>query len=307
MSKIRLVEMGPRDGLQNESTAFSPQIRAEFIKKLVSAGVRNIEVGAFVSPKWVPQMQNTQGVYRELLSDPRFLKTSNLRLISLVPNTQGLEDALKSGTKEIAVFTAASELFSKKNTNASVKESLTRIKELIPVAKKNKIKIRGYISTCFYCPFEGKISNGKVLKIVETLADLGVYEISIGDTIGAAVPSEVKELNKKLVRSVGRKMLAMHFHDTRGTALANIYQSLQDGITAFDSSLGGLGGCPYAPGAAGNVATEDVVYMLHGMGYKTGYDLIQLKQIRHWISEKVGRKLKGASPFQSVEFQTGTR
>lgn len=301
MSVIRLIEMGPRDGLQNESKVFDPAIRAEFIKKLVQAGVRHIEIGSYVSPKWVPQMAHTAEVYSLLKSDGELKKIKKLNLTALVPNLQGFEDAMKTGIKEIAVFTAASETFSRKNTNASVKESFQRISSVLSAAKKQRIKVRGYISTCYYCPFEGKIANSKVLKLADQLAELGVYEISIGDTVGAAVPSEVRVLNKKLIGSVGRKMLAMHFHDTRGTALSNIYQSLQDGIESFDTSLGGLGGCPYAPGAAGNVATEDVVYLLQGLGHKTGYDLQKLQEVRSWISEKVGRPLQGAAPFQTAK------
>ncbi len=306
MSKIRLIEMGPRDGLQNESVSFDPALRAEFIQKLIVAGVRNIEIGAFVSPKWVPQMDKTQEVYKALGERKELDKIKNLRFISLIPNVQGLEKALAAGAKEVAVFTAASESFSKKNTNASISESLERIKALIPIAKKNKLKVRGYISTCYYCPYEGKIANKQVQKLLEHLLSLGVYEVSIGDTIGAAVPTEVEKLNKKLIALAGAKKLAAHFHDTRGTALSNIYQSLQDGIVAFDTSIGGLGGCPYAPGASGNVATEDVVYMLHGMGYKTGYDLEKLTEVRMWIAGKVKRTLKGANIFKKVEFQSGT-
>lgn len=307
MSKIKLVEMAARDGLQNEAIVFSPKVRAEFIQKLVWAGARDIEIGAFVSPKWVPQMDKTDEVFAALRMQPDFMSTKNLHLLSLVPNLQGMEAAIKSGAKEIAVFTAASESFSKKNTNASIAESLERIRSILPLAKKNRLKIRGYVSTCYYCPYEGKVEAKKVLKIVEALLDLDVYEISIGDTVGAAVPTEVAQLNKKLIKVAGEKKLAMHFHDTRGTALSNIYQSLQDGISVFDSSLGGLGGCPYAPGAAGNVATEDVVYMLHGMGHKTGFDLERLREVRLWASGIVGRNLRGANPFKKVEFQSGTK
>lgn len=306
MNKIRLVEMGPRDGLQNEPMSFDSATRAEFVMKLIAAGVRNIEIGAFVSPKWVPQMNKTSDVYKALGERNELKKIKDLRFISLVPNVHGLENALASGAKEIAVFTAASESFSKKNTNTTIAESLERIQTLVPIAKKNKLKIRGYISTCYYCPYEGKIANKQVQKLVDRLLSFGVYEVSVGDTVGAAVPTEVAKLNKKLISLAGAKKLAMHFHDTRGTALSNIYQSLQDGIAAFDTSIGGLGGCPYAPGAAGNVATEDVVYMLHGMGYKTGYDLEKLKEARLWISSKVKRTLKGAQVFKKVEFQSGT-
>ena len=301
MSTIRLVELGPRDGLQNEKITLSVEMRVQFIEKLIECGMRNIETGAFVSPRWVPQMAKSSEVLTNLRAKQKMGEIpQSIRLLNLVPNLKGLEEALKSGVQEIAVFTAASETFSKKNTNATIKESLIRIEEVINIAKKNKLKIRGYISTCWYCPFEGKIAESKVLKLAEKLHDLGVYEVSVGDTIGAATPNKVRSLNKKLIKSIGVKNLAMHFHDTRGTALANILASLDMGIRAFDSSLGGLGGCPYAPGAAGNVATEDVVYMLHGMGFKTGYDLEKLQEVNKWAGPLLGRKLHGAHPFKSA-------
>lgn len=300
MSKIRLVEMGPRDGLQNESKTLSVEARVEFVEKLIGCGITNVETGAFVSPKWVPQMVKSLEVLKTLRDKQKSGAISkSVRLMTLVPNEQGFEDAIKADAEEIAVFTAASEAFSKKNTNATIKESFERIKVVAKLAKKNKIKVRGYISTCWYCPFEGKIAESKVVKIAEQLEDIGVYEISVGDTIGAATPNEVRSLNKKLIKSVGAKKLAMHFHDTRGTALANILASLDLGISTFDSSLGGLGGCPYAPGAAGNVATEDVVYMLHGMGLKTGYNLEKLQEVSKWMAPLLSRTLKGARPFKT--------
>ncbi len=296
---IRLVELGPRDGLQNEGARLSVEMRIEFIEKLIDCGVKNIETGAFVSPKWVPQMDHSFEVLKTLRAKQKSGDIpKSIRLVNLVPNTQGLSDAIKADVQEIAVFTSASETFSKKNTNASIQESLQRIEDVIKQAKKQKLKIRGYISTCWYCPFEGKISESKVLNVAKKLNAMGVYEISIGDTIGAATPKEVRSLNKKLIKLLGKKKLAMHFHDTRGTALANILASLDMGITTFDSSLGGLGGCPYAPGAAGNVATEDVVYMLHGMGFKTGYNLEKLVLVNKWIAPQLGRTLKGAHPFK---------
>lgn len=297
MSKIRIIEMSARDGLQNEPQIFSPATRADFVQRLAEAGLRHIEVGAFVSPKWVPQMEGTDKVYEELRKK-RIPKS--VRMTALVPNLRGFADALNAGANDVAVFTAASEAFSKKNTNASVDESMARVREVMVAAKKKKIKVRAYISTCYHCPFEGRIKPERVVKLAEELYRLGAYEISIGDTIGAAVPTEVRDLNRRLLRKIPKSRLAMHFHDTRGTALANILQSLQDGITAFDSSLGGLGGCPYAPGAAGNVATENVVYMLNGMGHRTGLDLDALKQARDWISQKVNRPLRGANKFRRV-------
>jgi hydroxymethylglutaryl-CoA lyase len=297
---IRLVEVGPRDGLQNESKPLSVEMRTEFVERLIGAGVKNVEVGAFVSPKWVPQMAESGEVAKELATKQNSGEIPKpVRLMSLVPNNRGYEDARKAGVREAAVFTAASESFSKKNTNASIKESLARIEEIMPQAKKDKVRVRGYISMCWYCPFEGRIKESQVLDVAEKLADLGVYEVSIGDTVGAATPSEVRSLNKKLIRLLGAKKVAMHFHDTRGTALANVLASLEMGIETFDSSIGGLGGCPYAPGAAGNIATEDVVYMLHGMGVKTGYSLEKMRDVNAWISQKIGRNLKGAKPFRN--------
>lgn len=298
MGKIRIIEMAARDGLQNEAQVFPPEVRAEFVQRLAKAGLKHIEVGAFVSPKWVPQMENTTQVYQEL----RRLKIANdVRMTGLVPNLRGFEDAMRAGAQDVAVFTAASETFSKKNTNASIEESMVRAREVIVAAKKKKVKVRAYISTCYYCPFEGRVKPERVVKLAQELYKFGAYEISIGDTIGAAVPTEVRDLNRRLLRKIPKSRLAMHFHDTRGTALANILQSLQDGITAFDSSLGGLGGCPYAPGAAGNVATENVVYMLNGMGHRTGLDLDELKKVRDWISQKVNRPLRAASAFRCAE------
>lgn len=294
-SQARIIEVGPRDGLQNEATHLDINTRVEFVQKLSDAGVRNIEAGAFVSPKWVPQMAGSREVLTVLREKQKLKElASSLNLMALVPNLQGFEESLISDVKEVAVFTAASETFSKKNTNASIAESLKRVTDVIGAAKKKKIKVRGYISTCFYCPFEGRVKEAVVVRLADKLMKMGVYEVSIGDTIGAATPKEVRSLNKKLISTIGRKNIAMHMHDTRGTALANILASLDLGITTFDSSLGGLGGCPYAPGAAGNVATEDVVYMLHGMGVKTGIDLAKLNEVNSWMSQKLGKKLRGA-------------
>lgn len=295
---LRLVEMGLRDGLQNEKIILDVDTRFDFAERLIAAGVKNLETGAMVSSKWVPQMEGSDELHKRLQERKNAGGYKKTQLTTLVPNLKGLERALAVGAKEIAVFTAASETFSKANTNVSIKESLERIKAVVSLAKKMKVKVRGYISTCYYCPFEGRTKEARVLKLADQLMEWGVYELSIGDTIGAATPKEVASLNKKLIRTVGKKNLAMHFHNTRGTALANILQSLDQGIETFDSSVGGLGGCPYAPGAAGNVATEDVVYMLHGMGLKTGYDLEKLAEVNSWISEKVNRRLTGAKPFK---------
>ncbi len=266
--KIKIVEVGPRDGLQNEKEILTLEQRAKFIQLLLAAGHKNIEVGAFVRADLIPQMAHTAELFKLLNPFPQ-----DVRLSALVPNLRGYEDAAKSGFKDISVFTAASETFNKKNTNASIEESLNRFQEFLSLAKKAKIRVRGYVSTCFGCPYEGAVPERNVLRVTEKLLELGIKDISIGDTIGVANPTQVKSLVKKLIRLTGAKSLAMHFHDTRGTALANILSAFQNGITTFDSSTGGVGGCPYAPGASGNVATEDVAYMFQEMGHPTGIDL----------------------------------
>lgn len=293
--EVRITEVGLRDGLQNESMILDPSTLVEFSRRLLRAGVQDLEIGAFVSPEWVPQMAGSYEVTSKAVElkkakDPDFKKA---RLSVLVPNIKGLERASKTGVDRIAVFAAASESFSKKNINCTIKESLVRYKEVAVQAKAMKMSIRGYLSMCFGCPFEGKVSEVKVVKLAEKLLELGCDEISIGDTIGVADPVQVQRLGRTLKSAIGKKHLAMHFHDTRGTALANILASLEIGIESFDSSLGGLGGCPYAPAATGNVATEDVVYMLHRMGVRTGLDLPELIETNHWIRDKMGKDLSG--------------
>jgi hydroxymethylglutaryl-CoA lyase len=209
----------------------------------------------------------------------------------LVPNERGMQDAIKSGAKEISIFTACSESFNKANINCAIEESFERFQPVMILAKKNKIKVRGYLSTAFYCPYEGKIKATKAVELTKRLLKIGCYEVSIGDTIGAANPKEVDDVLKKLKPEIKKNKIAVHFHDTRGTALANVLESLKHGVKTFDSSLGGLGGCPYAPGAQGNVSTEDVVYMLHGMGFKTGINLEKLIQVSRWMAEKMEKAL----------------
>lgn len=286
--RVQIVEVGPRDGLQNESSVLDISTRLQFAQKLAQAGLRRIELGAFVSPEWVPQMAGSGRLIKKALEFQRQGKIpAGVRFSALVPNRRGMEDAIESGVREVAIFTAASESFSQRNTNCSVAESLRRFQPVAEMARKKKIKVRGYLSTCFGCPYEGKISESKVLRVSEKLFELGVYELSIGDTIGVAHPRAVRSLTKKLIGEFGSQRIAMHFHDTRGTALANILASLDLGIRVFDTSLGGLGGCPYAPGASGNVATEDVVYMLEGMGLKTGVDLKELIRLNKWMTARV--------------------
>ncbi|MGE0632643.1 MAG: hydroxymethylglutaryl-CoA lyase [Pseudobdellovibrionaceae bacterium] len=290
--KVTIVEVGLRDGLQNEAQILEASIRIEFARKLAVAGLKRIELGAFVHPDWVPQMAHSGLLFdkaHEMQKEKTFPK--GVRFSGLVPNEKGMNDALKYRSEEIAIFAACSESFSKKNINCTIEESFERFKPVVALAKKNKVKVRGYLSTCFGCPYEGRVSVKQVAKVTEMMAAMGVFEISIGDTIGVANPKQVRDILKVLNKIVPAKKLAGHFHDTRGTALVNIYEALDQGLTTFDSSLGGLGGCPYAPGALGNVATEDVVYMLDGLGIKTGVDIEKLIELNQWISSKMNRTL----------------
>ena len=292
MAKVSIVEMSLRDGLQNEAVHLSVTQRFRLLKRLDEAGLRRIEIGAFVSPKWVPQMSDTpQLVKKALRAQKQKQLNSYLQFSALVPNMKGFANAKASGIKEIAIFGAASETFSQKNINVSIKQSLCNFSDVLKAAKKEKIKTRAYLSTVFACPYEGKVSEKKVLNLVEKYLALGVYEISLGDTIGVASPKQVRSLLKRILKLTHTNKVAMHFHDTRGTAIANILASLDLGFTTFDTSLGGLGGCPYAPGAAGNVATEDVVYMLNEMGLSTGIDLGRLIKTTLWMNKQVGRQL----------------
>lgn len=289
---VVIVEMGLRDGLQNEKTVLDAYTRVEFARRLILAGTKRVEIGAFVSPTWVPQMAGTAEVVQKTFA---LMKAGSIpkktEFSVLVPNERGMMDAIASGVKEVAIFAACSESFSLKNINCSIDESFKRFEPVMDLAKKHKIKVRGYLSTCFGCPFEGKVSEAKVVKLAQRMHKLGVYELSIGDTIGVADVGQVESLFRKLKKVVPVKKLAGHFHDTRGQALANILAAYKLGINVFDTSLGGLGGCPYAPGATGNVATEDVVYMFHGMGVKTGLNLDKLIEINPWMAEKIQHPL----------------
>lgn len=292
MKPVRIVEVGLRDGLQNESSELSVEQRFDLFKRLIDAGSVNLEVGAFVSPKWVPQMAHTGELTQKVLQEITRLKAHKKLFPSvLVPNEVGMNQAIESGIKEIAIFAACSETFSQKNINCSIDESFERFKPVMALAKKNKIKVRGYLSTCFGCPFEGEVDEKKVVKIAKRMYDLGVYEISIGDTIGVANVGQVKSLFTKLKKVIPVKKLAGHFHDTRGQSLANILAAYELGITTFDASIGGLGGCPYAPGAAGNVATEDVVYMFEGLKVKTNLNLSKLIETHKWLQPMINHPL----------------
>lgn len=290
--KITLVEVGLRDGLQNESVFVSAQDRIELASKLVQAGSKRMELGAFVRPDRVPQMAGSKEVIQSVVSKQKRGNISKtVQFSALVPNEKGMLDAIESGVKEVAVFAGCSESFSQKNINCSIEESMQRFIPVLKLAKKHKIKVRGYLSVCFGCPFEGKVPESKVVELATRLYKMGCYEVSIGDTIGIAHPGQVKSLFTKLKKKIPAKKLAGHFHDTRGTALVNILTAYQLGIHVFDSSIGGLGGCPYAPAATGNVATEDVVYMFHGMGIKTGLDMSKLIETNRWMSKIMSKIL----------------
>lgn len=287
--KVEIIEVGPRDGLQNEIQILSHQKRSQLVKKLSQTGLRRIELGAFVAPTRVPQMADSQKVAKQALNFSNKNPHLKLNYSALVPNMRGLEDFLKTDLKELALFAACTESFSKKNINCNIKDSFLRFEPVIKEAKKRKVKVRGYLSTVFGCPFEGKVKTSTVVKYTHKLLDMGVYEVSLGDTIGVATPKQVQDVFKALIKSgVSPKKLAGHYHDTRGTALSNVVTSLDFGIRKFDSSVGGLGGCPYAPGAAGNLATEDLIYCLENMGYKTGVDLKSTVQIARWLQNQIG-------------------
>jgi hydroxymethylglutaryl-CoA lyase len=290
MSHIDVIEVGARDGLQNEERTLSLEARFAFIKHLAESGLKRIEAGAFVSPQWVPQMAGSRELILELFArKDEFPK--GVRFSALVPNVRGMTDALTTPIPEIAIFGACSESFSKKNINCTIDESLERFREVTSIARKNKRKVRGYLSVAFGCPYEGPVPEARVIALVQKFIKLGVYEISIGDTIGVANPKQVRGFLTKLKSKVALKNIALHMHDTRGTALANVLAGLECGVRAFDSSFGGLGGCPYAAGASGNLATDDLVYMLHGMGFKTGVDLSKLLAYGPVIQNEIGHKL----------------
>jgi hydroxymethylglutaryl-CoA lyase len=280
--QVRIVEVGPRDGLQNEKTPISVEARIAFIKALLAAGLQTIEVGAFVSPKAIPQMIGSDQVLRGLGGVGGEFHV-------LVPNEKGYDAAIAAGAKVIAVFASASEGFSRANINCSVAESIERFKPVIARAKADGVKVRGYISCVLGCPFDGEVKPQAVVNVAKLLWELGCYEISLGDTIGVGTPLKARQLLRAVAGSVPMTNLAMHFHDTYGQALANLYAGMEEGARVIDSAAGGLGGCPYAPGATGNVATEDVVYMLEGMGTKTGVDMAKLVAATNEVSRLIGR------------------
>jgi len=287
VDSVKIVEVGPRDGLQNEKVTVPAEAKVEYITALADAGLKVIEAGAFVSPKWVPQMADTAEVYRDIPKDP------GVEYPVLVPNMKGLERAIEAGVKSIAIFTAASDTFNKRNINMSIDESFANYAPVAAKARAEGMRVRGYVSTAFGCPYEGNVASEKVLEVVARLLDLGCYEVSVGDTIGVGTPMQVQGVIGVLLQVVPRQRLAMHFHDTRGTALANTLASLEMGIATFDASSGGLGGCPYAPGASGNLATEDLIYMLDRMGIESGVNLDRLVAASSIIAPYLDHPLPG--------------
>ena len=283
-ARVRIVDVGPRDGLQNEKGEVPTAVKLELIERLADAGLQAIEATAFVSPKWIPQMADHTEVLERIRRKP------GVSYPVLTPNLKGFEAARAAGATEVAVFGAASEAFSRKNINCSIAESLSRFRPVVEAADKSGIRVRGYISCVVACPYEGEVPPAKVAEVAGALYDMGCYEVSLGDTIGAATPGKTQRMIEACLKRVPTDKLAGHFHDTYGQALANIFASMELGVATFDASVSGLGGCPYAKGASGNVATEDVVYMLHGLGIETGIDLDKLVETGTWISAFLKRE-----------------
>ena len=282
-AKVRIVEVGARDGLQNEKTIIPAATKIELIDRLSATGLRTIEATSFVSPKWVPQLADASEVVAGIAKKP------GVAYPVLVPNLQGYERAREVGASEVAIFTAASEAFNRKNINASIDESIERFLPVLERAKADQVKVRGYVSTVLGCPYQGEVPVADVVRVARRLHELGCYEISLGDTIGIGTPGKARAMLRAVAGEVPMAALAVHFHDTRGQALANILACLEEGVAVVDSSVSGTGGCPYAKGATGNVASEDVVYMLEGMGITTGIDLPALIATGLWLSEQLGR------------------
>lgn len=280
---VRIVEVGPRDGLQNEARSIPAAVKIELIERLVACGLRSVEATSFVSPKWVPQLADAAEVFAGLRKQPA------IRYPVLVPNLQGLERALAVGVQEVAVFAAASEAFSQRNINASIAESLQRFAPLMDKASEAGVSVRGYVSTVLGCPYQGDVALADVVRVAKQLYQAGCYEISLGDTIGVGTPRKARAMLQAVASEIPMSALAVHFHDTWGQAIANIHACLEAGVRIVDSAVAGLGGCPYAAGASGNVATEDVVYLLDGLGLTHGVDLAALAETGEWISGQLGR------------------
>jgi hydroxymethylglutaryl-CoA lyase len=284
-SAVTVVEVGPRDGLQNEAMRLDPPVRIAFVQALAAAGLPVVESAAFVSPRWVPQMANAADVMKGIT------RRRGVRYPALVPNLAGLADAIEAGVREVAIFAAASETFSRRNINASVAESLGRYAEVARRAREAGVRVRAYLSTAFGCPYEGPVPVSRVVDVARRLRDMDVFQVAISDTIGVAHPGDVWTVLAALLRQLNVDELALHFHDTRGTALANVLAGLQAGVTTYDASAGGLGGCPYAPGAAGNLATEDLIYMLDGLNISTGVSLDGVIAASRFIAPHLGHPL----------------
>lgn len=282
-SHVRLVEVGPRDGLQNEAQPISVADKVQLVDALSAAGLGYIEVGSFVSPKWVPQMAGSAEVFAQIQRKPGVIYGA------LAPNLRGFEDALAAGVKEVAVFAAASEAFSQRNINCSISESLERFAPIMAAAQQQGVSVRGYVSCVLGCPYEGQVAPEQVAAVARELYAMGCYEVSLGDTIGTGTAGATRRMFEVVGKDVPRAKLAGHFHDTYGQAIANLYASLLEGINVFDSSISGLGGCPYAKGASGNVATEDVLYLLNGLGIETGIDMDKLLVAGQQICSVLGR------------------
>ncbi|NLY80709.1 MAG: hydroxymethylglutaryl-CoA lyase [Lysinibacillus sp.] len=295
--KVRIKEVGPRDGLQNEKMFIETKDKVQWIDLLSKTGLDYIEVTSFVHPKWIPQLADSGEVLKSIKRE------TGVTYAALVPNIKGLERALEVNVDEVSVFMSASEGHNKSNINKTIDETFPILKEVVNEAKKAKVSVRGYVSTVIACPYDGPVTPEQVLKVVEKLAEMGVSEISLGDTIGVGVPTQVEQLLTVLLKYYPANLFAMHFHDTRGTALANIVKSLELGITTFDSSTGGLGGCPYAKGASGNVSTEDLLYLLSEMNIETGINMDALMEAAFFIEGKIGKKL----PSKQMEIARNER
>lgn len=293
---VQLKEVGPRDGLQNEKAFISTDDKVAWIDMLSNSGVQEIEYSSFVNPKWIPALKDAKEVGKRITRNPA------VRYSALVPNMKGLENALEAGIDGASVFMSASETHNLKNINKSISGTYPVLKEVIEAAKQEGKRVTGYVSTVFDCPYEGRIAPDQVMRVLDQLIAYGVDDISLGDTIGSAVPSQVEMLLDPIITRFPKEKIIMHFHDTRGMAIANIMTSLNYGITRFDTSIGGLGGCPYAPGAAGNVATNDVLYLLHGLGIKTGIQDKKIQDASIFIQNKLGKKL----PSRSLAYVEGT-
>ncbi len=283
-AQVRIVEVGPRDGLQNEKAVVATAAKIELIDRLSATGLQSIEATSFVSPKWVPQLADAAEVFAGITRKP------GVAYPVLVPNEQGYDRALAVGAREVAVFTAASEAFNRSNINASIDESIERFVPVLERARNDGVRVRGYVSTVLGCPYQGEVPLGDVVRVASRLHALGCYEVSLGDTIGVGTPAKARAMLRAVAAEVPMPALAIHFHDTYGQALANILACLEEGVTVVDSAVSGVGGCPYARGASGNVASEDVVYMLHGLGIRTGVDLNTLAETGRWLAGLLGRE-----------------